>query len=214
MITTKYRIEWQFFKTLKSDCSSEARCEFELAIKALVDQYNTTIYENRFIVGGAVEVFVCALLRSAGIDCIPYGAQSKGGDILLPNDKKLSVKATLTGITNIKLINQMGTGHRIWNKPTLFVVSGVGIVFGAPDMIDAKYIKETGDGVELTKAGLKSLIDVDSNVFDVEVAQKRPTEKAGNSRRASEIVAEQIMEANQLHVLRGALDRTSSTTFR
>ncbi len=55
---------------------------------------NTAIYENRFIAGGAVEVFAFALLRTVGIECTLYGDQAMVGDILLPNDRKLSVKSS------------------------------------------------------------------------------------------------------------------------
>lgn len=190
---TTYAQERRAFDRLKSDCSRETAAEYEEAVRNLVGRYNTTIHENRFIVGGAVEVFTFALLRSVGIPCTLYGDESRSGDILLPNDRKISVKSSFTGISNIKLINQMGEGARYWDTATLFVVAGVGIVFGTADMVDDSTIRSTGDGVELRKPGLQHLVDQDANVFHMDIAYKPPTETTGFSEKASTAVARQIL---------------------
>ena len=88
---THYTQEREIFERLKTNCSEDARHEYELAIHTLLEHYNTTIYENRFVVGGAVEVFTYALLRSVEIECKLYGDQGQDGDGLLPNGRKLSV---------------------------------------------------------------------------------------------------------------------------
>ena len=119
-----YATERRVFERLKSDCSDQAKLEYELAFNTLIERYNTTIHENRFTTGGAVEVFTYALLCSVGIDCTLYADQSKSGDILLPNDKKLSLKGTFTGgASDVKLINQLGEGNRSWTTATLFIIS-------------------------------------------------------------------------------------------
>ena len=190
----RYHQEQRVFDRLKSDCSIEAQHEYELAIATLLERYNTTIYENRFVAGGAVEVFTCALLRTVGIDCTLYSDQTKSGDILLPNDKKLSVKGSFRGgANNIKLMNKLGEGERTWETATLFVISDVGIVFGTPNMVDASEIKDVKDGTELTKKGLTSLINNPSNLFPMEIVKKPPTEMTGFSHKASTAVARQIL---------------------
>ncbi len=189
-----YHAERRVFSRLKSDCSDDSKQEYELAIATLVERYNTTIYENRFIVGGAVEVFTYALLRSVGIDCTLYGDQAKSGDILLPNDKKLSVKGTFTGgVSDVRLLNKQGAGIRIWDTATLFVVSGIGIVYGSPDMVNPEHIKDISDAVILKRKGLKELSDNSKNVFDLEISEKPPTEMTGFSHKASTAVAKQIL---------------------
>lgn len=188
-----YAQERRVFDRLRSDCSDEAKDEYEKAIAKLLSTYNTTIHENRFIAGGAVEVFTYALLRSVGIDC-HYGAQGRSGGILLPNDRKLSIKGTFTGgPSNVKLMNKLGGGHREWATATLFVVSGVGLVYGSPDTVAREYVKDVGDGTELRKAGLQELIDNPDNLFEAEIAQKPPTEMADFSKKASTAVARQIL---------------------
>ena len=202
---TRYTQEQRVFNRLKEDCSIASQQEFELAIATLLERYNTTIHENRFVVGGAVEVFTYALLLTVGIDCTLYGSQSRSGDILLPNDRKLSVKgAFVGGPTNVKLMNKQGGGDREWDTATLFVVSGIGIVFGAPDMVIGEHVRDTSDGVELRKAGLVALIENPANVMQMEIVQKPPTEMTGFSHKASTAVARQILFEMKSESLLGA----------
>ena len=191
---TSYRQELRAFNRLRQDCSPAAKAEYELAIKTLLERYNTTIHENRFLAGGAVEVFTYAMLRSVGIDCSIYGSQAISGDILLPNDRKLSVKGVFTGgPTNVTLMNKRGGGQRQWQTATLFVVSEVGIVFGAPDMVEQEHVRDTSDGLELKKVGLEELIANPDNLIPMELARKPPTEMTGLSHKASAAAARQIL---------------------
>lgn len=193
-----FQYERKAFDILKERCAGQVRREYETAISMLLERYNTTIHENRFVAGGAVEVFTYALLKSVGIDCNLYADQSKGGDILLPGDRKLSVKGSFTGrVSSVKLINQLGTGTRTWDTATLFVVSGIGIVYGTPAMVAPEHIRETGDGTELKRAGLQGFIDDERNVFSLNIPPKPPPQMTGFSHKASTAVARQIlMEMN------------------
>lgn len=208
-VQTRYTAERRSWDWLRDTCPEAARRDYEQAIRTLVERYNTTIYENRFIVGGAVEVFTWALLRSAGIDCTLYGDQAKAGDILLPGDRKLSVKGTFTGgLADVKLVNQLGEGERAWDAATLFVCSDVGIVFGAPDMVADTHVKATGDGLILKKAALRALADDPANVLALDIARKPPTVAAGFSLKASTAVARQILREQGLAALERAIPET------
>ena len=189
-----FRLERRAFERLKADCSREGKEEYELAFYKLLERYNTTIYENRFITGGVVEVFTCALLRSVGIDCTLYADQSRSGDILLPNDRKLSIKGTFTGgPSDVKLMNKQGEGVREWSTATLFVISEVGIVYGSPDMVSPKHVKDVKDGLVLKKAAIIRLMADASNVFEMKLMRKPPTEMTGFSHKASTAVVRQIL---------------------
>ncbi|MCY4419054.1 MAG: hypothetical protein OXB93_04300 [Cytophagales bacterium] len=190
-----YTAERRVFDRLKSGCSDQAKLEYELAFNTLIERYNTTIYENRFITGGAVEVFTYALLCSVGIDCTLCADQSKAGDILLPNDKKLlSLKGTFTGgASDVKLINQLGEGNRSWVTATFFIISEVGIVYGDPSMVDDEYIRPVADGLTLKRKAVVELIDDPSNIFPMKLCRKPPTEMTDRSHKASTAVAKQIM---------------------
>ncbi len=190
---TRFTSERRVFDRLKADCSSTAQGQYEEAVATLLERYNTTIHENRFVVGGAVEVFTYALLRSVGIDCKLYSDQSSAGDILLPRDRKLSIKGSFRGIASVKLLNKMGGGWRKWDTATLFVISGTGIVFGAPDMVDPGNIQDTGDGTTLTANGLRGLIGDADNVIPMKIACKPPTEMTGFSHKVSTALARQIL---------------------
>lgn len=196
-----YTSERRAFKRLKDDCTPEAKAEYAAAIASLLGQYNTTLYENRFVVGGAVEVFTCALLRSAGLTCSLYASQEKAGDLLLPGGKQVSVKGSFRGPQAIKLLNQMGGGSRDWTTATLFVISGVGVVYGDPDMVDAKHLQPVADGLTLKRQALLDLMESDKNVLSIDLAKKPPTELTGHSKKASDAVARQILDEMNSSIL-------------
>ncbi len=190
-----YMQERRVFDRLRKDMTTEAKQDYELACAALVERYNTTIHENRFLVGGAVEVFTYALLRSVGIPCNLYADTTRSGDILLPNDKKISVKSRFEGgPKTVTLINKKGGGERTWETATFFVLAEVGIVFGIPTMVSKKYIKDTGDSQDILKAGVEELMMDTANVIEMELIRKPPTEMAGFSHKASAAVARQILQ--------------------
>ena len=58
----------KWFKNFKMgfEKNEEVADEFVRAVSELVADYDTAIYENRFVVGGAVEHIFVALLRSLG----------------------------------------------------------------------------------------------------------------------------------------------------
>lgn len=189
-----YTSERRVFERLKADCTEESKREYELAFKTLLERYNTTIRENRFLAGGAVEVFTYALLCSVGIDCQLYADQSMEGDLLLPNHKMLSVKGTFTGgAGDVKLMNKLGSSNWEWTTATLFVISEVGIVYGTPNMVNSDDIRDSGDGVVLKRRAVRGLIEKLDNVFPMNLPRKPPPEMTGFSYKASTAVARQIM---------------------
>ena len=205
---TTFWQEQRVFRRLQTDSTEQIKQEYEKAISTLVERYNTTIYENRFTVGGAVEVFTYALLRSVGIDCALYGNQAKSGDILLPNDRKLSVKSSFTGgPADIRLLNKQGGGARKWDVATLFVLSEVGIVFGAPDMVSEEWIQDVSDAVVLKRKAIAALIKNPSNVIQIKIIKKPPTEMTGLSHKASNALAKQIIFEEKLENLLAAISK-------
>ncbi|MXW60991.1 MAG: hypothetical protein F4003_04290 [Acidimicrobiaceae bacterium] len=189
-----FNAERRVFDRLRADCSDEVRTQYENAIRVLLERYNTTIYENRFVVGGAVEVFTCAILRSVGIDCTLYSSQEAKGDILLPGGKQVSIKGSFTGKRQgVILMNKRGGGTREWDTATLFVVSNVGIVYGTPAMVGPDDVKDVGDSLVLRYPGLASLIADPANVIPMDIAVKQPTEMTGFSHKASAAVARQVL---------------------
>ena len=122
-------------RSFKDNLSNKTRQEYEIGIRTLIERYNTTIRENRFVVGGVVEIFTMALLRSTGIEVSAYGAESVAGDLILPDLKMFSVKSSFTSSGSIRLVNTMGDSATNWTTATLFVLANVGIVYGDPLMV-------------------------------------------------------------------------------
>ncbi|MBC6407698.1 MAG: site-specific DNA-methyltransferase [Rhodobacteraceae bacterium] len=173
-------VEHSAFATLKTHCRQQAADEYVKAIEEVLYRYNTTTHENRFIVGGALEVFTACLLRSVGIWCYE-GDPKNPGSLLLEQGKILSIKGSFTGgISDVKLMNKLGDGHRQWAAATLFVVSGVGIVYGDPTNVDPKHIKQVSDGLVLKKAGIEELASQSENILRINIPQKKRT---GNTQK-------------------------------
>ncbi len=203
-----FNSERRAFATLLECYSQDALDEYVTAIRTLLERYNTTIYENRFVVGGAVEIFTCALLRTTGLAVNLYAAEEKSGDLLLPQGKHLSVKGSFAGgPQDVKLINQLGSGERAWDTATLFVISEVGIVYGDPGLVAAEHIKQTADGVVLKRAAIKALIEDTNNVLAADIPRKPPTQMTGFSHKASAAVARQVLSATQARQLLVMVDK-------
>ncbi|MGI9249722.1 MAG: hypothetical protein ACR2PR_00755 [Pseudohongiellaceae bacterium] len=201
----KFTKERKAFDHLRDNYEQEVAEEYILAVGTVLERYNTTIYENRFVTGGAVEIFTCALLRSVGLECTLYASQERSGDLLLPGGRQISVKGTFTGgASNIKLVNQLGEGSRPWSTATIFVVSEVGLVYGDPTMVTDTHIKQVSDGVVLKRRGLQELMDDSNNVLPLNIPQKPSGEMTGFSHKASAAVAKQVMSDQGLKRLLAA----------
>lgn len=192
-MTQRYIVEREAFDNLRSACTPKAQSEYENALRLLVHQYNTTIRENRFIVGGVTKDLTYKLLRSVGIHCT-FGVEDRdSGDILLGRNRRLRVKSSFSGVSHIRLMNKMSPGDRHWNVASLFVVSGVGLVFGAPDMVQDRDVVNAADGIDLTESALYSLIDDENNVLEMNIPSKPPSAQAGRAQLASMAVARQVL---------------------
>ena len=72
----KYAREKEAFAAFKCNCSLSLQDEFKKALTYVLHEYNTSIHENRFVAGGAVEIFVSAMLAASGVEC-----QINGGGV-------------------------------------------------------------------------------------------------------------------------------------
>lgn len=207
---TSFRLERETFIHLRKRSTSICKHEYERAIETLLNRYNTTVFENRFVVGGALEVFTLGLLRTVGIDCKLVSDQATGADILLTNGAVLSLKSSLVGVNDIRLVNKMGEGTRNWTIATLFVVSELGIVFGTPNMINDSDIKASGDALVLKNSGLTKIISEKDNVMSLKIATKPSSELASESLKASSAIARQILYDTNSQTLLAAVGHKTS----
>lgn len=132
-----HEAEREAFKQLKSrmEKDPELKNQVEKALSALLTRFSTKPYENRFVVGGAVEVIMVAALRAAGVDAADVGTEQGRIDIRLPGGG-LSVKGRFQDNNSIRLINVLGESEQTeWQEATLFVLHGVGIGYADPELL-------------------------------------------------------------------------------
>jgi len=128
--------------------------EFERAIQKLVEDYNTANRENRFVVGGALEILFCTLLKSLGFQCkwlkeTRYDIEVRG--------VKFSLKSNFINSGDIRLINILGNEKATWKEPTLFFISNIGICYADPLM--GLQTKHTSDALTIKFKTLKNLFE-------------------------------------------------------
>ena len=197
-----YEQERQIFYRLKAECNNEAKKSYEHAIKKLIRSYNTAIHENRFTVGGVVKILTYCLFRATHIKC------SLNEGFICFGREKLGVHGIfIGGFGDSKLINYHGESEKKWKMATLFIVSGVGIVFGAPDMVEKKHVRKVGDGVQLSKAGLQILADNPRNVIPMNIVKKPDAKFANRSKKASDLIAGSILCEPKLKILQDTYEK-------
>ena len=203
-----YEDEMRAFAQLKSGMSDAAADEFVAALEVLHSRFNTTIRENRFIVGGALELFMHALLLSSGVMVQPHGPVGTGGDfVLTQSGTELSLKSEFTPGRGgqIGLVNKQGGGDRQWETATLFVFSEVGILYCDPSMVPAGSVKDQGDQISISRRIVEAAAEEERFRIEMPIPTKQPTMAAGKSERASRTVALEILRSENLDHLAGAL---------
>lgn len=203
--TANFHIERNCFKYLKENLSSEAKAEYETGVKHLVERYNTAIYENRFTVGGVIEVFTLALMRSTGIEIEGCGSEAHGGDLILPSGRMFSLKSSFTTGGSVILVNTRGDSGTDWETATLFVLSNVGIVYGDPAMAEENDLNRAADNLQIKRTALNRFAQDPLNLILMEIPLKPPTEMADSSMKASDAVARQLMNELNMHTLRNQI---------
>jgi hypothetical protein len=191
--------ERKIFEQIKSEIEKnrEEREEFEKAVEKLLSEYDTANWENRFVVGGAMEVLFCALLNSLGFSTkwlkeVRYDVEING--------LKFSLKSNFTGAGDIRLINVLGDESVSWNEPTIFFISEVGICYADPAM-DLQ-TKRTNDAVVLKAEEIKSFVE-ENEKWLIKVNIPRKPTNHDTIKTASFSVAKTVLEEiNSKYLLR------------
>ena len=177
-------------KTLLSrDKYQDNISEFETALKRLITQYDTSNWENRFVVGGAVEILFCAFLNSIGLGCerlketTRYDLCIKGIDF--------SLKSNFTGSGDIRLINILGGQPVPWQEPTIFFISGLGICYADPQM--GLKTSDKRDAAVINVREIKALLE-DDDRWAIPIDIPRKPKSPNQIRVASYDVARAILE--------------------
>ncbi len=116
--------------------NTAVREQMEKAIEDVFWDYDTSIRENRFIVGGAIEYVLGAAMRACSVPVRHRGALKMDEDLLFDDSETgYSIKAILKG-TGTRLVNVMGaqpTRDR-WHSATIFLVPDLGLVYADPKL--------------------------------------------------------------------------------
>ena len=178
------------------------REEYEQAVEAVVTQYNTAIYENRFVVGGAIERITVAAMRAAGIAAQLVGSETTGADVLLPGGTSISVKSQFTeSRSEVRLINTMGESTSQWSEATLFVIAGRGVGYADPDLLPDATVRRR-DVLVLPWRRLRDLWEQRPDYMcRVTVPVKPDVILTGQSQLASRLIAREVLEEHQLEIL-------------
>jgi len=199
-VNDMYEKAREIFKQIKKEIESKKFqynvSEFEKAIQKLVGEYDTANWENRFVVGGALEVLFCALLNSMKFEC--KWLKEARYDIEI-NNVKFSLKSNFTGGGDIRLVNILGDKKAIWDEPTLFFIGDVGICYADPSM--GLPTKHTSDALIVKTKDIKEMVgENDEWLISLSIPRK-PTNSA-KIKTASFDVAKSILEEINSRYLR------------
>lgn len=194
--SASYRQAQEVFLRFKAQLEIQSDVQEELltAIGLVLDDYNTTYRENRFIVGGAVEEMVAAAMRCVGLEDVhSVGVQNVGSDIFV-GSQGFSLKTSFTGRNEaIGLINKQGDSSPEWVDPTIFVLAGTGIGYADPVLLP-NATRDGNDQVSLPREPLLTMFrDNPQWLLQCEVPIKPPTNEPPKS-VASRTVALEILQ--------------------
>ena len=161
------------------------------AIRALVTEYSTSIRENRFTVGGAIEHIIGAAMRAAGLPARNRGHLERGSDIRV-DGVGLSIKGLFSrGLGAVGLINTRGANAAVvWADATILVLAGVGIGYVDPVLLPDSTVL-TSDQLQLPKKAYLGFLRTHPEYLIALPIPGNPKSEA--TRVASYAVAEEIL---------------------
>lgn len=164
----QFSSERTFFQLYKDALEADRvlLAEIVAAINAVLTRYNTTVWENRFIVGGVVEQIIGASARELGLEVQNAGKQNQGYDLELegPSGVGISIKgvfATTNGMHNLVNVRSSSRERDLrerWMTATIFVMSEVGMGYTDP-IFGAGFLNATSDALQISGRHLKEWWD-------------------------------------------------------
>lgn len=194
------------FKVFKSklDENPDVKKEFEDMLEHVIGSYNTTIYENRFLVGGMVEYIVLAAFNAFDdvFTAKHTGKTNARSDIEVEyteNGEHLVAQYSIKGafterIGDIILINFQGDGSNAsWDDGTIFVLAQNSVMY-ADSSILPDVVRNRSDSLVIPAGKILEHSTIQNEyTIDVAVPVKPGTDKASESRVASEDLAKELI---------------------
>ncbi len=174
------------------ETNPDLREDFEQCLADLLSRFATKIRENRFIVGGALEVFVTALLRACGVDARDVGTSDEHIDIQLGEGGGFSVKGHFSQSGDIRLINTLGaSGYATWDSATIFVIHNTGLGYADPELLPNK-ARTVSDAVVINSNVVKNFL-YENPGYLVQISVPTPLQDETRSDLVSRVVAREIL---------------------
>ena len=185
------------------DSFDKIRSDFEKAVARLHAQFDTRIMENRFVVGGVLEIILGAAFRACGVQVLHRGATATSWDLIFENEKGgYSVKSVFRSTTT-RLINVQGRQPSVkdWNIATLFLIPE-GIVYADPELPwwqenISQVIKVHPDALQISLSSIRRFVRecpewfIEYNLF---VHQIHREERIPGRTLSSQLAAQILME--------------------
>jgi hypothetical protein len=191
-----FDFEREFFAAFRSGLNERPDVLGELigALDAALRRYNTTVWENRFIVGGVTEQIVGSAARAVGISVVNAGKRNQGYDLELPTQPAvgISIKGVFASVNGFhNLINTRGAADKDeliarWKTATVFIMSGVGIGYIDPEF-GSGFLKCTNDALQISGRELREFWTPNSTWILEAAIPEKPTGEA--QRVASDAVS-------------------------
>ena len=162
------------------------------AVSNLIGDYNSSIRENRFIVGGATERILATAMRATGIRNVQSRGLAQDEEDLVVDGVGISVKSSFTGRREqIRLVNTLGDSGTQWSAPTIFIIAERGIGYADPGLLP-NAAKTTSDAIVLPRRLLDHFHNGNPNYFLDCAVPRKPTNR-NQSKVLSVTVANEIM---------------------
>ncbi len=193
---SRFTNEREAFQRLKEAIEQDEalRADIEKALKELLGRFSTTIRENRFVVGGALELILVAALRAAGVKAEHVGVEEERIDIKLESGG-FSIKGHFSRSGGaIRLINTLGESEETkWETATLFVIYGIGIGYADPELIPEKRVERVKDALVLKYGVIRKFLSEHPH-FLIDLSVPSPLSDASRSELVSRTLAREILQ--------------------
>ncbi|GBC93764.1 hypothetical protein HRbin15_02266 [bacterium HR15] len=199
--TFKFTRERQAFAQLKHEVENNPglREDIEQTLQQLLGRFATSIRENRFIVGGVLEVILVTALRAAGVQAQDVGMTEQRIDIKIPQGG-FSVKGHFSSAGDIRLINVLGaSSETAWETATIFVLHKVGIGYADPELIGREHIRRATDAIVLRYTALRNFLEQHPQYL-IQCAVPSSMQDTASSELVSRVVAKEILKDTKILV--------------
>lgn len=197
---SRYKHEREAFRRLKQaiESSNALKADVENALDELLSSFSTAIRENRFVVGGVLEVILIAAMRAAGIEARDVGSLEQRIDVKLP-EGGFSIKGHFSrSQSGIRLINTLGASEQTtWETATIFVIHGLGIGYADPELIPADQIVRAKDALVLPYKVIRDFLTKNSEYL-IQVKIPLPLSDLSKSALVSRSVAREILQRTKI----------------